>query len=350
MQRALELAERGLFTCKPNPGVGCLLVKDDVVIGEGYHQKAGEAHAEVEAIRSASGDTNGSTAFVTLEPCAHHGRTGPCVDALLKAGVANVVIACTDPNPLVAGKGIQRLEQAGVHCRTGLLEDEATKMNAGFLKRMQKGLPYVRLKIAASLDGATALANGVSQWITDSDARADGHRLRARSSAVVTGIGTVLADNPRMTARLEGNVSVIQPLRVVIDSKLRMPLDAQIAAESVLVFTQSDATVPDDCGVDIVRLSGDDNGVDLKAVLSHLATLEVNDVLVEAGAKLSGAFVVQGLVDELIVYQAPKLMGANARGMLDLGELESMQDVIDLELLDETRVGTCWRKTFRINR
>ncbi|NNF17493.1 MAG: bifunctional diaminohydroxyphosphoribosylaminopyrimidine deaminase/5-amino-6-(5-phosphoribosylamino)uracil reductase RibD [Gammaproteobacteria bacterium] len=343
MARALELAARGAYTCAPNPQVGCVLVRDGVVIGEGWHARTGEAHAEIAALRACNPDARGATAIVTLEPCAHHGRTGPCADALINAGVEQVIAATEDPDERVSGAGLRRLREAGIVVRCGLLQREARSLNSGFFKRKATGLPAVRVKVAASVDGAIALANGLSQWITDAESRQDVHRLRARSGAVLTGAGTVLADNPRLTARLGDDISVKQPVPVVLDRRLRCPVDARIFARPGLFFTGPGQHFGGPSHVEAVQVQtqpkGDHERLDLLMVLQELARREINDVLVEAGPCLSGAFMREGLFDELIIYQAPKLLGDAARGMFDLGALERLQQAIELEFLDVQRIG-----------
>ncbi|MEO6696583.1 MAG: bifunctional diaminohydroxyphosphoribosylaminopyrimidine deaminase/5-amino-6-(5-phosphoribosylamino)uracil reductase RibD, partial [Gammaproteobacteria bacterium] len=312
MARALQLATRGLYTTHPNPRVGCVLVRDGTIIGEGWHERAGEPHAELHALQQAAEGARGATAYVTLEPCCHHGRTPPCSEALIKAGVARVVVAMTDPNPKVAGQGLEQLKRAGIPVETGVLQSEAEKLNPGFIMRMQNRRPYVRCKLAMTLDGRTATAAGESKWITGEAARADVQRLRAQSSAIMTGINTVLADDPRFTVRLdELEPSVVrQPLRVIVDSKLRMPSNARMLSErgQTLVLT----CVQDEirkvpllkAGAEVVSLADAQGKVDLGAALLLLAEryYEVNEVLLEAGPVLSGAMLEQGLIDELVIY------------------------------------------------
>ncbi len=348
MRRALELATRGSYSASPNPSVGCVLVRDSRIIGEGWTQRPGEPHAEIMALASCS-DPVGTTAYVTLEPCAHRGRTGPCCDALIEAGVSRVVAAIEDPFPQVSGQGFARLRDAGIDVEIGLLADEARKLHRGFIHRQVTGRPLVRVKIAASLDGATALANGKSKWITCAQARADVHELRAASDVVVTGAGTVIADDPQLTARgLAPDLEVTQPRAVVLDSTLRSPLSAQVFQRRSLVYTALSATVPDGVEFEHASLPADDSGtgLNLAALLDDLGRRQINEVMVEAGPQLSGAFIRAGLADQIVVYQAPRLMGQGARGMVDLGEITSMDQVIDLELLEATRVGTCTRMVF----
>ena len=352
MARALRLAEGGLYTADPNPRVGCVVVRDGAVVGEGFHARAGEPHAEVHALNAAGEAARGATAYVTLEPCSHHGRTPPCAEALVAAGVARVVVAMADPNPLVAGQGTARLAEAGIETATGLMAAEAEALNPGFVRRMRDGRPHVRLKMAASLDGRTALANGESQWITGPDARADVQRLRARSSALITGIGTVLGDDPRLTARVAATVN--HPLRVVLDPHLSMPADAAMLREPgrTLVVTTADgqeakaaAAALTEAGAEVIQSGGRaDDAVDLPALLEYLAAHEaINEVLVETGATLAGAFIHAGLWDELILYLAPHLMGDSARGLFHLPALEAMDQRIGLTIDDIRAVGADWR-------
>lgn len=342
MTQALRLAERGLYTTSPNPRVGCVIVKDGRVIGEGWHERAGQPHAEVHALRQAGEAAFGADVYVTLEPCSHHGRTPPCANALVEAGVARVIAAMTDPNPLVAGKGLSLLEEQGIHTRSGLLESQARELNRGFVSRMTCQRPWVTVKVAASLDGRTALANGVSQWITGSAARSDVQRWRARSCAILTGIGTVLADDPQLTVR-EFDIGR-QPLRVVVDSYLRTPLDRKILQGGHTLLAclagQADkASTLRDMGVTVLELPQENGQVCLHSLLRELARRDINEVLVEAGSVLNGALLQQYLVDELLFYFAPTLLGADARGMFGLGPLTAMTQRIDLELLALDRVG-----------
>ncbi|MCG6942067.1 MAG: bifunctional diaminohydroxyphosphoribosylaminopyrimidine deaminase/5-amino-6-(5-phosphoribosylamino)uracil reductase RibD [Thiohalocapsa sp.] len=362
MARAVVLARRGLYTTDPNPRVGCVLVQGGEIVGEGFHRRAGEPHAERNAIEAAGERARGATAYVTLEPCCHHGRTPPCTDALLAAGIARVVVGMEDPNPLVGGKGLARLRAAGVEVRTGVLEGDARALNPGFERRMRGGLPYVRCKLAASLDGRTAMASGESQWITSPEARRDVHRLRARSSAIVTGIGTVLADDPSMNVRLEpeefpslwpGELPR-QPLRVVVDSRLRMPLDARMLQlpGATLIATCEDGPKAiaraNAAGAEVCVLPADPAGrVDLHLLLRRLAEREINEVLIEAGPTLAGAAMALGLVNELVLYLAPHLMGDAARGLFHLPGLERMEQRIGLVIDDVRRVGVDLRLLLR---
>jgi len=350
MARALELARRGLYNTDPNPRVGCVLVRDGRIVGEGFTWPAGGPHAERVALAAAGEAARGATAYVSLEPCCHTGRTGPCSRALVEAGVARVVCAARDPNPRVDGGGIRELEAAGIEVECGVLEAAAEALNRGFFARMRRGRPWVRSKLAASLDGRTALANGKSQWITSAAARADVHRWRARSSAVLTGSGTVLADDPRLTARLEDepDAEVLQPLRVIVDSQLATPANARLFREpgEVVIFTTrdggGDAARLAAAGARIERVRGGDR-CDLGDVLARLAALEVNEVWVEAGPALNGALLAAGLVDELVLYFAPLVLGDRARGMFALDELAALDEAVRLEIDDVRRVGTDWR-------
>ena len=348
MQRALRLAKKGLYGTDPNPRVGCVLVKDGVVVGEGWHQKAGEPHAEILALRQAGEKARGATAYVTLEPCSHTGKTPPCADALVDSGVAKVIAAMQDPNPQVAGQGLKRLQANGIEVASGLMEVQARALNPGFIKRMETGLPFVRVKMAMSLDGRTAMASGESQWITGDAARRDVQLLRARSSAVLTGIATVLADDPSMNVRLskdELGVDVIrQPLRVVLDSQLRFPASAKIAeveGDLLVMTTSNDAASKNDSGksCQVVQVEAKDGRVDLKAALQYLAEKEINEVHVEAGAVLSGAFLQQQLADEIVVYMAPHIMGDEAKGLFTLPGLSQMKDRISLNIQDVRMLG-----------
>ncbi len=358
MCRALQLARRGLYTTAPNPRVGCVIVHGDEVVGEGWHAFAGGPHAEVGALAEAGERAYGATAYVTLEPCSHHGRTPPCAEALIEAGVARVVAAMVDPNPRVSGNGLKRLKEAGVEVASGLLEAEAEALNIGFVRRMRAKRPYVRCKLAMSVDGRTAMANGESKWITGPAAREDVQRLRARSGAIITGIGTVLADDPNLTVRLEGlgenGVEPPPPLRVVLDPRLSTPLDASIlqGPGKVLIATAShdseDAEALTAKGAEVVHLPQGPDRVDLDALLLLLATREVNEVLIETGATLSGSALADGLVDELILYMAPKLMGDGARGLFHLPEITGMQQAIDLTIDEIRPVGRDFRITARV--
>ncbi len=354
MQQALDLAQKGHYSTRPNPAVGCVLVKENQVVGTGWHQRAGEPHAERHALAQAQHNAQGAIAYVTLEPCSHFGRTAPCADGLIEGGVKKVYIAMLDPNPLVSGQGVQRLEQAGIEVVIGLLGAEAEALNRGFVRRMEQGMPYVVLKMASSLDGCTALANGESQWITGRESRLEVHKLRAASGAIITGIGTVLADDPSLTVRLpqielalmnlEGE-SIPPPLRVVLDSSLKIPLKAKLFTEHgrILVVTSQDTyqqkpdrvkalSAQDQVTVLAVpSQAGQGGGLNLEYVLQHLAQKEsVNSVMVEAGATLAGAFISENRVDELHLFMAPCLLGDQARPMFVLPGIQSMADKIQL--------------------
>lgn len=341
MARALRLAERGLDTTTPNPRVGCVIVRNGQVVGEGWHVRAGEPHAEVHALRQAGELARDAEVYVTLEPCSHFGRTPPCALALVEAGVRRVVAAMQDPNPEVAGGGLSLLAGQGIATAVGLMQAQAEALNAGFISRMTRGRPRVTLKVAASLDGHTALANGVSQWITGEPARRDVQRQRARSCAILTGVGTVLADDPRLTVR---DIDIgRQPLRVVVDSRLRTPATAVIAGPGTLIAHALPAVSPDHAlvatGAELLAIPDEGGRIDLKALMAALAARGINELMVEAGAVLNGALLQAGLVDELLIYLAPNLLGDAARGMFGLGELVAMQQRLELEILDIDRVG-----------
>lgn len=352
MSRALQLAARGVHSTDPNPRVGCVLVRDDQVVGEGWHEVAGGPHAEVLALQQAGDAADGATAYVTLEPCCHHGKTPPCSEALLKAGVARVVAAMEDPNPQVAGKGLQQLREAGIEVAGGLLQAEAEALNPGFVQRMREQRPYLRCKLAMSLDGRTAMASGESQWITGEAARHDVHRLRARSSAIMSGIGTVLADDPSLTVREpDGTLAPRQPLRVVLDPHLSTPTGARFLQQpgrSLIVTATEEPEVQqqlEQAGAEVIYLPHGADAIDLPGLMGELAAREVNEVLLETGAILSGAALRAGLIDELIVYMAPKLMGDGARGLFHTPGLESLADAVELEISDIRAVGRDWRIT-----
>lgn len=330
MRRALELAELGLRSAHPNPRVGCVIAAGEQIIGEGWHERAGAPHAEAHALQQAGTRARGATAYVTLEPCSHFGRTPPCANALIEAGIARVVYAVGDPDPRVNGSGAERLRAAGVGVEAGLLVAEATELNRGFFSRLQRGRPWVRVKMAQSLDGRTALANGESRWLTGPAAREDVHRWRAQCGAILTGVGTATIDDPSLTVRIAGEQTPSrQPLRVVVDSHLRLPVTAKLLREpgETLIATTATpaavdrflAAVPPGVVVTVERLPGDSGGrVDLAALLGQLARLGINDVWVEAGAKLSGALHAAGVVDEWLLYLAPLLLGQDARPLLAL--------------------------------
>ena len=390
MARAIRLAAQGLYTTEPNPRVGCVIVKAGLVVGEGWHRRAGEPHAEPLALAAAGDAARGATAYVSLEPCCHHGRTPPCTEALLAAGVARVVVAMTDPNPLVAGSGLDRLRAGGVAVEQGLLETEARHLNPGFIKRMERGLPHVRVKLAASLDGRTAMASGESQWITSAAARRDVQFLRARSSAILTGVGTLLADDPSLNVRLSPadlpgvgpDGTVRQPLRVVVDSHLRTPPTARLLSlpgQTLIACLdpEADGLAPEnpepdrapardrdlddggptpsqdvrqaaaleDSGAGILRLPPGSGGLDLETLLRYLARMEINEVLIEAGATLAGSALQAGLVDELVLYLAPHLMGDAGRGLFHLAGLDRMNDRLALEIQELRQIGPDLRLT-----
>ena len=364
MAQALRLAARGKKTCMPNPAVGCIIVKNGQVLGEGWHELAGEDHAEINALKSIGGLAYGATVYVTLEPCGYHGRTPPCVDALIVAGIARVVYGMTDPNPKVSGSGLSRLEKAGILVEGPLLELEAQQLNRGYIKRHQSKQPWVTIKLAMSLDGRTAMDDGESKWITGPHARQDVQRLRAECCAIITGIGTVLQDNPSLTVRHErieknegppnetagftGELSLKQPLRVVVDSKLKTPVDAKIlsAAGPVLVASALISDALDSSKAEIICVPGNDDRVDLSALLKILAERECNNVLVEAGPELAGAFLQMGLADELVVYMAPKLLGSTAKPLFRLPFIH-MDQQIELDIIDIRQVGEDLRITAR---
>ncbi|WP_161794696.1 bifunctional diaminohydroxyphosphoribosylaminopyrimidine deaminase/5-amino-6-(5-phosphoribosylamino)uracil reductase RibD [Pseudomonas meliae] len=355
MARALELARNGLYSTHPNPRVGCVIVRDGQIVGEGWHVRAGEPHAEVHALRQAGELARGATAYVTLEPCSHQGRTPPCADALVNAGLARVVAAMQDPNPDVSGRGLLRLMNAGIGVQCGVLESEARALNKGFLKRMETGQPYIRVKMAMSLDGRTAMASGESQWITGPEARSAVQRLRAQSSVVLTGADTVLADKARLTVRpdelglnaeLTALAAARPPLRVLIDGRLRVPLDAPFfQAGSALVVTCAAAAARgryQEEGHEMLALADSAGHVDLRKLMGELATRGVNEVLVEAGPRLAGAFARLGLVDEFQIFIAGKFLGSSARPLLDL-PLAQMSEALELNIVQMRAVGNDWR-------
>lgn len=350
MRRSLQLAERGAYGAHPNPMVGCVLVNDGEIVGEGWHARAGEAHAEVKAIQDAGEQARGATAYVTLEPCSHHGKTPPCCDALIAAGISDVVVSHEDPNPKVNGKGIQKLQQAGIAVRSGLMRAEANQLMAGFLSRIEHHRPRVSLKIACSLDGRIAMKNGESQWITGVEARLDVQRLRARAGAILTGIGTVLADDPSLTVReAELNPHERQPMRVILDSALRMPLAAKMLAlpGETLIFcgNDADADALADAGAEVARVDDKNGLLEMSAVLRELAERGVNDVLVEAGPTIAGQLVEQELVDEFVIYQAPHILGSETMGMFSTPTWSQLADRQLLTIVDVTQVGNDTRIT-----
>jgi len=342
MGRALALAERGLYTTTPNPRVGCILVRDGAAVGEGWHEAAGKPHAEVNALAQAGERARGTTAYVTLEPCSHHGRTPPCADALVAAGVARVVAAMQDPNPRVAGQGFARLAAAGIAVESGLMEQEARELNIGFVSRMTRGRPWVRMKVAASLDGRTALENGESQWITGEAARSDGHHWRARACAVLTGIGTLKEDDPQLNVRHVKTSR--QPLRILIDSRLEAAPTARLFKQrGVLVF--SAAPYPQRAqrfrgrGAEIVVLPNVHGKVDLPGMLMELGRREINELHVEAGPRLNGSMIEEGCVDELLVYLAPSLIGDTGRGMFHIQPINELAQQRRLSIAQMTQIG-----------
>lgn len=354
MARALTLARRGLYGTDPNPRVGCVLVRDGAIVGEGWHERAGEPHAEAIALEEAGKKARGAMTYVTLEPCCHYGRTPPCTDALLKAGIARLVAAMPDPNPQVAGKGLAILRDAGIRVDCGLLETEARALNPGFIQRMTEGRPFIRIKLAMSLDGRTALASGESRWLTSEAARTDVQRLRARSSAILTGSGTLLADNPSLNVRLPATTR--QPVRVILDTALQTPATAKTLRlpGPVLICTAvADADAQSAVravGADIAVLPRAERGLDLHAVMGELARRECNEVHVEAGPTLAGALLQADLADEIVIYIAPLLLGDRARSLFQLPELTRMQERWALDILETRAVGRDWRLTLRPRR
>ncbi|MBT8110557.1 MAG: bifunctional diaminohydroxyphosphoribosylaminopyrimidine deaminase/5-amino-6-(5-phosphoribosylamino)uracil reductase RibD [Gammaproteobacteria bacterium] len=353
MARALQLAARGLYSAHPNPMVGCVIAKNERVVGEGWHERAGEPHAEIHALAAAGKDAEGATAYVTLEPCAHHGKTPPCAEALLQAGINKVIAAMQDPFEQVAGRGLEMLAAAGVKTEVGLMQAAAKSLNAGFIARVTRNRPMVRVKVAASIDGATAMKSGESQWITGPEARDDVQRLRARSGAIMTGIGTVLADDPSLNVRLEDiRTAGLQPLRVVLDSRLRMPLSAGMLAlpgETLVCCTgKHDHSRLSDAGAEVRSYAADGAVVDVGAVLVDLAQRGINDVLVEAGPGVAGYLLQKELVDELVIYQAPHIMGSETRGMFQTPSWLALADRKLLEISDVRRIGGDTRITARV--
>jgi diaminohydroxyphosphoribosylaminopyrimidine deaminase/5-amino-6-(5-phosphoribosylamino)uracil reductase len=342
MGRSLDLAGRGLYTTTPNPRVGCVIVNDGAVVGDGWHEKAGLPHAEVLALKTAGDRARGATLYLNLEPCSHHGRTPPCVDAIIAAGVKRVVAAIGDPNPKVAGAGIAKLRTAGIAVEQGLREDEARELNIGFLARMTRGRPWVRMKIAASLDGRTALANGKSQWITGEAARGDGHRWRARACAVLTGFGTVRDDDPQLNVR--GVDTARQPLKIVVDSKFETSPSARLLTEgkTLVVGAANDAkriATLKSAGAEVAIIANDGGKVELFRLMEELARRELNEIHVEAGTKLNGSLLQAGVVDELLVYLAPSVIGDSGRGMFALPELTELSQSSALKIREIERIG-----------
>jgi diaminohydroxyphosphoribosylaminopyrimidine deaminase/5-amino-6-(5-phosphoribosylamino)uracil reductase len=350
MARALRLAEFGLYSTTPNPRVGCVIVKHGAVVGEGWHRRAGEPHAEIHALNAAGAEARGATIYISLEPCSHHGRTPPCAEALIRAGVTRVVAAMQDPNPQVAGRGLSLLAGAGIAAECGLLEAEARELNIGFVSRMTRGRPWLRMKLAASLDGKTALESGVSQWITGPAARQDGHRWRARACAILSGIGTVREDDSQLNVR--GVETSRQPMKVVVDSHLELPLEARVLnGGGVLLATASKDRERYDAlrerGAEIMHLPNADGKVDLPALLKELGRRGVNELHVEGGFRLNGALLAAGLVDELLLYLAPCLIGDAARGLFDLPALESLEYRHRLAIRDVRMIGADLRMLAR---
>jgi len=366
MSRALQLARRGLYSTDPNPRVGCVIVKDDVVLSEGWHQKTGHPHAEIEALNIAkqnhtSENVSDATCYVTLEPCAHHGRTPPCTESLVKAGIRKVIAASIDPNPLVAGKGLQQLKEAGIETASGLMEAQAAELNPGFTMRMQQGRPFVRCKLAMSLDGKTALSNGDSKWISSNESRMDVQKLRACSSAIMTGIGTVIADDPSMNVRLSETSEWAkhgrQPLRVILDSDLEISPEAKIlnVAGDVIIFHQSNnedrQKQLENKGTELVTIDEARGAAFLKQVLNYLASeKEINEILLETGSTLAGEMLQAGLIDELIIYLAPTLLGQDAKSLFQLPLLDNMSDRISLDFSDIRTIGNDIRIKATVNR
>ena len=351
MARALQLAARGLTTTSPNPRVGCVLIRDGCIVGEGWHARAGEPHAEIHALQQAGQAARGATVYVTLEPCSHFGRTPPCADALFEAGVARVITAMEDPNPLVAGRGMARLRAAGIATEYGLLAAEAHELNIGFVSRMSRGRPWVRLKAAATLDGKTALSNGVSQWITSPAARADGHRWRARACAILTGIGTVREDDPQLTVR---DVPCSrQPLRVLVDATLAVSPEARILqTDPIVIATASTDTARigalHQSGHEVLVLPNATGKVDLPQLMGELGARGLNEVHVEAGFKLNGSLMREACVDELLLYLAPMLVGDAAQGLVNLPELTSLRGATRLDVRDLRMIGSDLRLIARL--
>lgn len=362
MQRAITLAKKGEYTTSPNPAVGCVLVKAGEVVGEGWHQKAGEGHAEVNALKQAGIKAKGATAYVTLEPCSHFGRTPPCAKGLITAGVKHVVIGMQDPNPLVSGRGITMLENAGITTEVAVLENAAKSLNPGFIKLMSTGKPFVRCKMAASLDGKTAMANGESKWITGSDARQDVQRYRAKSCAIISGADTVIIDNAKLNVRCNElgfiandlkETDVRQPVRVIIDSQNRLTPTLELFNQQssiILVRTtlENDHQWPH--FVKQIQVKERLGKADLTDLISKLAELGLNTLWLESGARLAGAFLAQKLVDELVLYQAPKIMGENTRGLFDIEQLSSLQDAISLDIKDIRMIGADIKVTATVNK
>lgn len=364
MQRAIRLAKRGHYTTSPNPRVGCVIVLNGEVVGEGFHQKAGQGHAEVHALKQAGVKAKGATAYVTLEPCSHFGLTPPCAEALIKAQVSHVIAAMVDPNPQVSGRGLERLKSAGITTQFGLLEQDARDLNPGFIRLMTTKLPYVRCKLAASLDGKTAMANGESQWITSPHAREDVQRLRAQSCGIICGADSVMFDDAKMTVRwnalgeLKNNYEealVRQPVRIIIDSKNRLTPDLAIfetASKILLIRTaiENEQTWPHFVEQVVIPKTKDSEHIDLKLLLLYLAQQGLNDILIESGAKLAGACISAGLVDELILYQAPKLIGSTGKSLVDMPDILHLSEAKNIDIKDITMVGKDIRITALFSR
>ncbi|MDC9590251.1 bifunctional diaminohydroxyphosphoribosylaminopyrimidine deaminase/5-amino-6-(5-phosphoribosylamino)uracil reductase RibD [Xenorhabdus sp. XENO-10] len=349
MRRALELAEKGRYTAHPNPKVGCILVLENTIIGEGWHVRVGTPHAEINALHQAGTQANGSTAYVTLEPCAHHGRTPPCCDALINAGVSRVVIASEDPYPQVNGKGIERLRKAGINVEVGLLRKEAEELNCGFLSRVRRGRPWVRAKIGMSLDGRTTLADGNSKWITSAKSREDVHKWRLSSCAILTGIGTVLADDPQLTARISNDMN-LAPLRIILDSYLRIPHKAKVLdkmAETLIVHRPDAQEIKLPPHVNRISIDTCNNQINLKMLLEELGNRGLNDIFVEAGPILTGSLLKERLIDELLVYVSPRLLGDQARPMMAYIYPESLEISPFFRLIEHIQVDTDIRLRFR---
>jgi diaminohydroxyphosphoribosylaminopyrimidine deaminase/5-amino-6-(5-phosphoribosylamino)uracil reductase len=365
MQRAIMLAKQGHFTTSPNPRVGCVLVKGGEIVGEGFHQKAGEGHAEVNALAMAGKNAQGATAYVTLEPCSHYGLTPPCAKGLILAGIKHVIAAMVDPNPKVAGNGLKILAQAGISSQHGLLREVAEDLNVGFIKQMTTGFPYVRCKLAASLDGKTAMKNGESKWITSPQARQDVQRLRAQSCAIISGADSILTDNAKMTVRWSelGELKdsyqeedVRQPIRVIIDTKNRLTPNLALFNEPspIILIRRTIENIHQwphfvkQVVLPVVNTLTNEQQIDLPALLQYLAKLNLNDVLIESGARLAGAFIEQNLVDELILYQAPKLMGADSKSLVNMTSIESLSQAKELNIIDLRMIGKDIRITAKL--
>jgi len=353
MARAIQLATKGLYTTQPNPRVGCVIVLGDEIVGEGFHQQAGGPHAEVRALNQAGSKAKFATAYVSLEPCSHQGKTPPCANALIDAGISRVVCAMQDPNPLVAGQGIKQLQDAGISVDCGIMGAEAEALNPGFIKRMKTGMPFVRVKLAMSLDGRTAMSSGESKWITGEAARTDVQRLRARSSVILTGRGTVLADDPSMNVRLSADelgstIEPHQPLRAIIDGQLKISNESNIFKQhgECVVFTAVDESQAKSfTASQVVSLPAATGKVDLVKTLRYLAEQQINEVHVEAGSELCGALLGLQLVDEIVIYMAPHIMGDSAKGLFHLPKLEAMSQRINLKIKEIRQIGKDWRIT-----